>query len=150
MLNAGSRRMENSMESISRPAFLPHLGELMAFVSSFAERNGASPTTVNQLELALEETLVNIISYAYEGQEKVGEINISCDCKPENTLQIRIADTGDPFNMLEREEPDTSLPLEERPIGGLGILLVKKLMDKVSYERKDGQNIIMLEKKKSD
>lgn len=99
-----------------------------------------------QVAVALDEILSNVIFYAYP--EGAGDFAISLDfdtSKKEAILSI--SDSGVAFNPLERGNPDVTLPLEERQIGGLGIFLVKKLMDRVEYRRSDEKNILTIYKR---
>ena len=92
----------------------------------------------------LEEAVTNVIQYAYPDKK---DQDIRIDMSYENKrLTIVITDTGISFNPLERQEPDLTLSLEERPIGGLGIYLVKQLMTEVSYSRSAGKNILTMAK----
>jgi len=95
------------------------------------------------VELSLEEVLVNVISYAYPNEEK-GNIEVSCSWDSQQGLAIQIVDYGTVFDPLEKPDPDTGLSLDEREIGGLGIFLTKKMMDKVTYERSQGKNILTM------
>ncbi len=99
---------------------------------------------VFQINLALEELVVNIIDYGYQDDEE-HEIHITLQ-QAQGTLVIVIEDDGAPFNPLTASEPDLDVSLEEREIGGLGIYLVRKLFDRMSYERRDTRNIVRLEK----
>lgn len=92
------------------------------------------------LQLVVEEIVVNIVSYAYP-VGKDGEVTIDVNKTP-TAIEISFSDRGVPFNPLEKEDPDTTLSAEERPIGGLGIFLVKQMMDSVSYRYEDGHNIL--------
>ncbi len=99
---------------------------------------------LNKIDLAVEEIFVNIAHYAYKSETGLAEI----DCKFENgTLTVVFSDSGKKFDPLARQDPDTSLSLEERKIGGLGIFLTKQFMDSVLYEYADGKNILTIEKK---
>ena len=98
-----------------------------------------------QIDLAVEEIFVNIAHYAYAPQ--TGEATITCNLNKETReMQIIFSDAGKPFNPLDRDEPDVTLPAEERGIGGLGIFLTKKYMDEVSYEYSGGKNNLTLKK----
>ena len=120
---------------------------LNAFVDEICELNGLDDMTTMQMNLAIEEAVVNVMNYAYpEGTKGFVDITSMSD---EESLQFVISDNGKPFDPTTKEEVDTTLPVEERRIGGLGIFLVRKMMDNVKYEYKDGQNILTL-KKKSD
>ncbi len=98
-----------------------------------------------EVRLAVEEAVVNVIDYAYpEGIEGDIEIRLMSDTR---SLRVQIIDAGVPFDPTAKAKVDTSLPAEERQIGGLGILLVRELMDSINYERIDGKNILTLTKK---
>jgi len=97
------------------------------------------------LNLVMEEAVSNVIFYAFKDNEK-HEIFISFSLE-ENILTIEIKDDGTPFDPTLRQKPDLTLPAEERPIGGLGIFLIKKIMDSVSYKRHNNNNILTLIKK---
>ena len=104
--------------------------------------------TLFQIDLAVEEIYVNIAHYAYSPDK--GTVQI--DCSVEKTadapakLTVSFTDRGKAFNPLAKPDPDITLSVEEREIGGLGIFLTKKYMDSVLYERKDNQNILTLTK----
>ena len=93
--------------------------------------------------MVFDELLTNIISYAYGGDKSEHQIEISLSYT-DSRLGITIADDGMPFNPFTREDPDISLGVDEREIGGLGILLVKKTMDETAYQRRNNQNLITL------
>lgn len=94
--------------------------------------------------LVIEEIVVNVVNYAYpEGVEGWLDVDIS---SKDGDISITFTDGGTPFNPLAKEDPDTTLPLDQRPIGGLGILLVKKMMDHVAYRHEEGRNILTLTK----
>ena len=96
------------------------------------------------LNLALEEAATNVVLYAYEGQEGIVDIDAIYNT---DYIKFVITDTGIPFDPTQKEDADTTLSAEERPIGGLGIFLVRQIMDSVIYERTDGKNVLTLIKK---
>lgn len=96
------------------------------------------------INLALEEIIANIISYGYPKNNE-GSIYITI-AQEKNIIRITIEDDAKEFNPLSHDTPDTNLPVEERKIGGLGIHFVKKIMDKLEYERKNNKNILILTK----
>ena len=108
-----------------------------------ADRN--SPPAADYLaNLAIEELVTNCIKHGYDDQgEHIIEITLKLSA---NELVLTVTDDGHPFNPLELPEPDTNLPLEDRPIGGLGIHLLRKMSDRMEYERKGGKNQITLHK----
>lgn len=96
------------------------------------------------LQLALEEALANVITYAYgDGDEHSIGLRLALRGRE---IVAEIEDDGQPFNPLERPPPDIEAPLEDRPVGGLGIHLVRTLMDDVAYERRGGKNVLVLRK----
>ena len=100
---------------------------------------------LSALHLVCEELVVNVVDYAYaDGTEGYLDIEIERD---DDSITIRFRDGGVPFNPLQKEMPDITLPLEERRIGGLGIFLTIKKMDEVKYEYTDQQNILTIMKK---
>ena len=106
---------------------------------------GLDAKTAMDLNLALEEAATNSVMYAYDAPE-VGPVYISVSVR-DGVVKMVVEDRGKPFDPTQKKDPDLTLPGEERPIGGLGIFLVKKLMDDVVYERKDGRNILTMTKK---
>jgi anti-sigma regulatory factor (Ser/Thr protein kinase) len=92
----------------------------------------------------VEEAYVNVASYAYT--PGTGPVTLKVE-KSASEIRITFLDSGVPFNPLEKEDPDVSLPASERQIGGLGIFMVKKSMDNVQYAYLDGKNILTLTKK---
>ena len=97
------------------------------------------------MNLAVEEAVVNVMKYAYPSATK-GEVTIEAHADNE-TLKFTITDHGIPFDPTTFEEADTTLSTEERPIGGLGIHLIRKMMDSINYNRIDGQNVLTLIKR---
>ena len=121
------------------------LKKLYGFIEKVAEKCKFDPKLSNNVLLAVEEAVINIISYAYD-KNTVGYIDISVQCTS-SVLQFHIKDSGKPFNPCASKAVDTTLTVKERPIGGLGIFLMEKLMDEVSYQRtKDGYNCLCLKK----
>jgi len=134
--------MQKSSIKISNK--IEELNHVAAFIEGLAEQWKLPPALTMHLNLALEEVLSNIIFYAHNDNLK-HTIDIDFSLM-NNKLSIQITDDGKAFNPLEMESPDTQAPLEEREPGGLGIFLVKQLMDKLYYERNNKQNILILEK----
>mgnify|MGYP002527597970 CR=1 FL=1 len=118
---------------------------LAAWVEQLGEEIGLDMPEVFQLTLALEEAVVNVRNYAYEGE---GLIKLSVDSKGQEVI-FKLEDEGREFDPTQVEDPDITLSAEEREIGGLGIFLVQQFMESVDYCRKDGKNILtMIFKKK--
>lgn len=115
-------------------------------ILSLLEEMGADHKTAYKVRLALDELLTNVVSYAYEGKEG-GEIEISYKIADDpRSITLSIADEGKAFNPLETEDPDLALDVAERKIGGLGIFLVKNVMDEIDYRREDERNILTIKK----
>ncbi len=119
-----------------------------AFVNRQLEKTGCSPKTVSQIDIAVEEIFVNIASYAYAPGKGRAAITVEISGEPEEAT-IVFKDSGIPYDPLAKTDPDTTLSANEREIGGLGIFMTKKIMDSMSYEYKDGQNVLTLKKKLS-
>lgn len=111
-------------------------------VSNCAKEQGFGEKRISEIEIAAEEALVNIFHYAYKGEE--GDVEVSCKAGDGGRFIIEIADAGMPFNPLAVPEPDTTLDVAERQIGGIGVFLIKKLIDDVTYKRDDNKNILAL------
>lgn len=122
-----------------------NLDEVLAFVDEQLEKVGCSMKIQMQIDLAVEEIFVNISHYAYSPEIGMANINVEVTQNP-LSVSLTFVDQGVPYDPLEKLDPDTTLSAEERDIGGLGIFMVKKNMDDVCYEYKDGQNILSLRK----
>ena len=112
-------------------------------VDDFLADKKCSFKTRSQIEIAVEEIFINIARYAYpDGKGKV-EIILN---KNNDRFEMTFRDSGIPYNPLEKPDPDTTLSAAQRQIGGLGIFLVKKIMDDVTYEYRDGHNVLTITK----
>ena len=127
------------MASIKLPAKLESLEPAIQFIMKAAKTQGFDDKKLNQMRLVCEEVLVNISNYAYP--DKTGEVEISYTPKGDKGLEVKIVDWGIAFNPLEQPDPDLREPIEEREIGGLGIYLIRKIMDEVNYKREENRNI---------
>ena len=117
------------------------------FVNARLERLGCSEKTRIQTDVAVDEIFSNIAHYAYAPETGTVTIRVEVEEEPLR-VAITFIDHGVPFNPLKAEQPDTTkLSKAERPIGGLGLFMVRKIMDDISYEYKDGQNILTIRKK---
>ncbi|WP_278623639.1 ATP-binding protein [Parabacteroides gordonii] len=119
------------------------LALLYDFLEQQAGNCGFDAALLMQIKLAMDEAVTNVIQYAYPGSEGDIWIDMGCD---NGQLKIVITDNGIQFNPLKKQEPDITLSLDERPIGGLGIFLVKQLMTDVRYDRSEGKNILTMTK----
>jgi serine phosphatase RsbU (regulator of sigma subunit)/anti-sigma regulatory factor (Ser/Thr protein kinase) len=120
------------------------VSKLSDFIKAFMEELSLEHKTAAGMRLALEETVVNVMNYAYPSAVE-GDVYIYADS---NYREVRftVVDSGAPFDPTAVLSPDTTLDVENRPIGGLGILLIRKIMDSVSYCRKEGKNVLTLTK----
>lgn len=123
---------------------ISELNRVAAFIEEIGEELHLSPALVMNLNLVLEEAVSNIILYAYP--KKMGqEITINIH-KHDQMLVFTLTDEGVEFDPTKAGEVDVTLSSEERPIGGLGIFLIKKIMNEVEYQRIDGTNVFTLKK----
>lgn len=116
------------------------------FLEETAEAFGLDSSLLMSLNLVMEEAVSNIIFYAYKKEETDKSIGISVTLE-DDLLTVVLTDTGRPFDPTAREDPDVSLSAEDRPIGGLGIFLIKKMMDRVVYRREADKNVFIMSKK---
>ncbi len=151
----GNNNMDQTEElrSIRLPAELEKLETVQDFVQEIMDEAEVGMKVACTVNIALEEMFVNVCHYAYgeDGGDILVEAGIvrptgSADNAEAKAIRIRLTDSGIPYDPLAREDPDITLPAEERPIGGLGIYMVKKSMDHVSYEYRDGKNVFTMEK----
>lgn len=127
--------IENRIEALS---------VLAGKIEELAEKWELSMPLIMNLNLVLEEAVSNVIFYAFNDHQKhLIQISLALENK---ILTVEIVDDGIPFDPLSQKLPDITLPVEERPIGGLGILLILKIMDQVSYSRQNNQNRLTLVK----
>lgn len=116
--------------------------KLAEWIETIGEATMLPPDKVFQLNLALEEAVVNVMNYAYPGETGM-PVNISVS-EDSDKLVFVIDDEGIAFDPTQKEDPDITLSADERPIGGLGIMLVRQFMQDISYERRDGHNRLSL------
>ena len=131
------------MEAVEKTflANLDILPAIVGFVSEHATAMGVHPKRVMHLELAVEEAAVNICSYAYEIPP--GEVTIRISRETE-VVRIELVDAGVPFDPLAADAPDIRSELENREVGGLGIFLIRRMLDEVHYSRSGDRNILSL------
>ncbi len=124
---------------------LSELAKFSRSLSEFSGRLGLNPKVTQELELACEEILANIVSYAYlDDREHEIKVRLSAQA---GELRVEVEDDGHPFNPLEAPDPDLTTDLEDRKIGGLGIHFVRKLMDGLEYQRQGDRNLLTLRKR---
>ena len=121
---------------------LSEIERLARIVDDFGRRHQIEVQIIYTMKLALDEILTNIISYAYDdAREHIIVLRLSLD---QEKWTVEVEDDGRPFNPLNAPEPDTKQLLGERPIGGLGIHLVRKLIDELEYRRQNDRNILVM------
>lgn len=126
-------------------ARLDRLDEVLAFVDGILEELGCPMKIQMQLDIAVEELYVNIAHYAYAPE--TGPAAIRVETEPDRVVAITFVDWGVPFDPLKKPDPDITLSAEERQIGGLGIYMVKKSMDRMEYRHENGMNRLTIAKK---
>jgi anti-sigma regulatory factor (Ser/Thr protein kinase) len=131
--------MDGSPQRLTLPARVESVRLFHDFVHDGAAAAGLGPLDQDQLDLVLEEILVNVARYAYEGQS--GDVAVSYTLA-DGGLEIEITDWGRSFNPNQAAAPDLNAGLSERPVGGLGIHLVMQIVGSLDYRRQNGQNII--------
>ena len=125
------------------PAKLEGMDAMLAFVGVLLDAHGCSAKARKQLRMAVEELYVNIALYAYSGQDGWAELRGSVE---NNIASFRLIDGGKPFDPLAREDLDTTLPGEERGLSGMGIYMVKTMVDEMEYEYYDDCNHLTIRK----
>ena len=140
MLSIQIKQVNSSFEEISLKPCLDNLDQVTDFIDNHLSEGGVSNKLIFKVNMAIDEIYSNIARYSGATEARVG-CNVS-----ENKVSLRFVDNGSPYDPTVKEDPDTTLSAEEREIGGLGIYMVKKIMDEISYEYKDGRNILILEK----
>ena len=126
---------------VKLPALLENLEKIRTLVSECARAHRFRAARVSEIELSLEEAFTNICNYAYVGEP--GEIEVNCFVE-DSSMIIEIIDSGVFFDVTQADDPDVTADLSERKPGGLGIFLIRRLMDKVVYQREGDRNILRL------
>ncbi len=121
------------------------LANLAERVERFGAEQRLPASVVNALNVALDEAVSNAINHGYDAGVR-GEIAVRLR-RAADSVEVEVEDDGRPFDPLQAPAPDLTLPLELRPVGGLGIHLIKNLMDEVSYVRHDGRNLLKMAKR---
>ena len=134
------------MKELDILAVKENLVNVLAFVDEELEKAGCTMKAQLQIDMAVEEIFINIAMYAYSPETGPALIRVEVVENPLSVV-LSFSDQGIPYDPLAKEDPDVTLSADERKVGGLGIFLVKKSMDDVTYEYKDGQNILTIRKK---
>jgi anti-sigma regulatory factor (Ser/Thr protein kinase) len=127
------------MKPVTVPATLDSLGAIAEYVLAAAASAGLDKRAAYKLRLAVDEIVTNIIVYGYADAEPLGALELGADIA-DGTLTVSIEDSGVAYDPRQAPVPDTSLPLEERPIGGHGVYLAMKSVDEFHYERVGDRN----------
>ena len=114
-------------------------------LEAFARQHGLAARVLHDVQLALEEHLTNILSHGYDDTRE-HQISVGIQLNAVD-LRVEVGDDGHPFNPLEHPAPDLTKPIEERPVGGLGIHMMRKSLDRMEYRRAEGKNILVMSKR---
>ena len=133
------------MKELNLEATLENIPQVTEFVDRELEMLNRPMKAQMQIDLAIDELFSNISRYAYDPSTGPATVRVEVDQEPLSVI-VTFIDHGKPYDPLAKKDPDISLPAEDRPIGGLGVFLMKKTMDDVSYEYKDGRNILRIKK----
>lgn len=133
------------MKELTVDATIENVAAVTAFVDEQLEQLDCPMKTQIQVDIAIDELFGNIANYAYNLEIGVATVRIEVTEDP-LAVVITFIDNGIPYDPLAKADPDVTLSAEKRQIGGLGIYIVKKSMDNISYEYKDGMNILTIRK----
>ena len=133
------------MKELTIEATLENIPTITDFVNGQLEMHECSLKAQMQIDIAIDELFSNIANYAYNTEVGMATVRIDLLENPRRVV-LTFIDNGVPYDPLKKEDPDVTLSAEERQIGGLGIYMVKKSMDEITYEYKDGQNILTIKK----
>jgi len=133
------------MKELTIAATVENIETVTDFVNRELEALDCPMKAQMQIDIAIDELFGNIAHYAYNPETGDATVRVEVIEDPMSVV-ITFIDKGVPYDPLAQEDPDTTLSVEERSIGGLGVFMVKKTMDDVTYEYKDGQNILKIKK----
>lgn len=134
------------MQELNLEAAVANISTVTDFVNAILEELDCPMKAQLQIDVAIDELFSNIAKYAYAPGTGPATVRVETEEDPRAVI-LTFIDRGTPFDPLAAEDPDITAPAEERSIGGLGVFLVKKTMDDVRYERRDGQNILRITKR---
>ena len=133
------------MKELTLDATIANIDAVTDFVNAELDAADCPIKTRTQIDVAIDELFSNIANYAYTPGSGSATVRVEFEKDP-LCVAITFLDQGKPYDPLQKEDPDVTLAVEDRPIGGLGVFIVKKTMDDISYERRDGQNILTIKK----
>ena len=139
---------EKPVKELTVDATVENIAAVTAFVEEELDAIECPMKARMHLSVAIDEIMANIAQYAYDAGPGPLTVRFAFD-EETRTVRLTFVDKGMPYNPLEKEDPNVKLSADDRPIGGLGIFLVKKTMDAMAYEYKFGQNVLTIEKKLS-
>jgi serine/threonine-protein kinase RsbW len=117
------------------------VGEILSFVTGLASEAGVTPDKIARLELAIEEWATNVCRHAYRSEGGTLSVAVRSDGE---AFFVELGDDGSPFDPTAAKDPDVSLPLADRTPGGLGLMLMRRMVDAVHYRREGDRNILTL------
>lgn len=141
------------MHSAKIPASMEHLSRVMSLTERFLKEAGCGEDDRRHAEISVEEIFTNIASYAYKDscKKEEGMVWVEWEVretgKEQKEVEIRFMDEGAPYDPFARKDPDLTLPIEERPVGGLGVYMVKQFMDDASHRYERGRNLTVIKKR---
>ncbi len=133
------------MKELTLPATIENIEKVTAFVNEQLEEIECPMKAQMQIDIAIDELFGNIAHYAYNPETGPATVRVEVTEEPISVV-ITFIDHGVPYDPLKKDDPDITLSAEERAIGGLGVFMVKKTMDEISYEYRDGKNILRIKK----
>lgn len=137
------------MQSANIPASMENLPRVMSLTGRFLKEAGCGEDDRRHIEISVEEIFTNIASYAYKTKE--GTVWMEWDVRKTGETQkeivIRFQDEGVPYDPFARKNPDLTLPIEDRPVGGLGVYMVKQFMDNAEHCYENGRNVTVIKKR---
>ena len=139
---------QSALRYLALPADTAYMREALGFIREILAAASCPDMILDRIELAAEEVFVNIANYAYKAGSG-GDVVVGCGTEPVpggKRMTLSFTDRGEAFNPLDHQDPDIALPLEKRPVGGLGILIVKQTMDTIEYRFDEGANRLILKK----
>ena len=131
------------MKEINVKATIENISAITDFINNELDLYNCPEKEKIKIDIVIDELITNIAKYAYGSD--IGDVTVQVEID-KNNIYMKFIDSGIPYNPMEQAEPDVSLSVEDRPVGGLGIFLVKKLMDKMEYGYIDEKNILKIQK----
>ena len=133
------------MKELTLPATIENIEKVTDFVNDLLVEIECPMKAQMQIDIAIDELFGNIAHYAYNPETGPATVRVEVTEEPISVV-ITFIDHGVPYDPLKKDDPDITLSAEERAIGGLGVFMVKKTMDEISYEYRDGKNILRIKK----